>query len=399
MALIAQIISRKTFVRLVLIWLMVLLFSLFGEQWLAEPMGLLGGLTVFSVILFTIITAAFGVVQEADALSHKLGEPYGTLILTLSIVAIEVILISAVMLGPGDNPTIGKDSIFSVMMIIMNLVIGLCILLGGLKYGEQEYNAQGTMSYLGMIIMLGGIGLMLPNFVQGAGGGEFTATQSVVLSVLVVILYGMFLFFQMKRYSHLYVQPPAGSMEIPFALRHNQVGLEVNEKAAGAQATNLKGSTTQLSLKSESLIRAIILLATVLPIVLLSHHMAVVVDYGIRAAGLPIQLGGVLIAIIVFTPESLTAIKASLNNEFQRVVNLCHGAFVSTVGLSIPSVLIVGLITGKTVLFGLTTTEMILFMITLLLSVMSFLGKRTTPIVGIMHLVLFAVFMLLIFNP
>lgn len=110
-------------------------------------------------------------------------------------------------------------------------------------------------------------------------------------------------------------------------------------------------------------------------------------------------LGGVLIAIIVFTPESLTAVRASLNNEFQRVVNLCHGAFVSTVGLSIPAVLLVGLIAGKTVLFGMTSTESILFIITLLLSVITFVGKRTTPIMGVMHLVLFAVFILLIFSP
>ncbi len=137
----------------------------------------------------------------------------------------------------------------------------------------------------------------------------------------------------------------------------------------------------------------------ILPIVLLSHNMAVVVDFGIKAMNLPPLLGGVLIAIIVFTPESMTAVKAALNNEFQRTINLCHGAFVSTVGLTVPAVLIIGLITGKTVLFGLTATEMILFCITLLLSVMTFLGKRTSPVIGIMHLVLFAVFILLVFNP
>lgn len=137
----------------------------------------------------------------------------------------------------------------------------------------------------------------------------------------------------------------------------------------------------------------------ILPIVLLSHHMAVVVDYGIKTANLPSLLGGVLIATIVFTPESMTAVKAALNNEFQRAVNLCHGAFVATVGLTVPLVLIVGLITGKSVLLGMTSTETLLFIITLLLSLTTFLGKRTTPMVGIMHLVLFAIFIMLIFNP
>lgn len=383
----ASIFPTKTRIRLVAVWLIVILFMVFGGAITGDNLSPLLAGSIFLILLFTIIGAAFGVVKEADELAHKLGEPYGTLILTLSIVSIEVILISAVMLGPGENPTIGKDSIFSVMMIIMNLVIGLCILLGGLKYGEQEYNAQGTMSYLAMIIMLGGIGLLLPNFIEGAGGGMFSDTQAIALAGFIIVLYSVFLYFQMKGYRHLYVQPKAGMMEIPF-----------KDRAMASHAEPEHGHTASES-KSEIWIRSIILIGMILPIVLLSHNMAVVVDYGIKASNLPTLLGGVLIAIIVFTPESMTAVKAALNNEFQRAINLCHGAFVSTVGLTVPSVLIIGLITGKTVLFGMSSTETILFVITLLLSLMTFLGKRTTPIMGIMHLVLFAVFTLLIFNP
>ncbi len=386
---VAEIVPAKTRIRLAIIWLIVGLFMIFGHSLLGDTMSSGTATFAFFVLLFTIVGAAFGVVKEADELAHKLGEPYGTLILTLSIVSIEVILISAVMLGPGEFPTIGKDSIFSVMMIIMNLVIGLCILLGGLKYGEQEYNSQGTMSYLGMIIMLGGIGMMLPNFIEGAGNGVFSNTQAIVLASLIVTLYGFFLFLQTKGYQHLYIQPKKGSMKIPFAERHSAV-LHTE--------TNTSNNTSRGN-KNEVLVRSIVLMAMILPIVLLSHNMATVVDYGIKAANLPPLLGGVLIAIIVFTPESMTAVKAAINNEFQRAINLCHGAFVSTVGLTIPSVLIVGLITGKTVLFGLTATEMILFVITLLLSLMTFLGKRTIPMVGIMHLALFVVFIMLIFNP
>src|SRR5690625_1434037 len=142
-----EIVPAKSRLRLVLVWLIVGLFTVM-EDLLVTSLSPLVATLSFMVLLATIMGASFGVVKEADELAHKLGEPYGTLILTLSVVTIEVILISAVMLGPGENPTIGKDSIFSVMMIIMNLVIGLCILLGSLKFGEQEYNAQGTMSYL-----------------------------------------------------------------------------------------------------------------------------------------------------------------------------------------------------------------------------------------------------------
>ncbi len=390
-SLFSNIVPMNTRIRLVLVWAIVLAFLLFGNSLLGDSITPVTATIGFLVLLITIIGAAFGVVKEADELAHKLGEPYGTLILTLSIVSIEVILISAVMLGPGEFPTIGKDSIFSVMMIIMNLVIGLCILLGGLKYGEQEYNAQGTASYLGMIIMLGGISMLLPNFIEGAGQGIFTHNQAIILSSLVVVLYGFFLLLQMKGYQHLYVQPKARSMEIPFSERYSSTG----SKNEGITAT----TPAPKSDKNEILIRSLILLGMILPIVLLSHNMATVVDYGIKAAQLPPLLGGVLIAVIVFTPESMTAVKAALNNEFQRAINLCHGAFVSTVGLTVPSVLIVGMLTGKTVLFGLSATETILFVITLLLSLITFLGKRTTPIMGIMHLTLFLVFIMLIFNP
>lgn len=377
----------KTWMRLTVVWCVTILFILWGNSLLANSPSPAIVAFSFLILLLTIIGAAFGVVREADELAHKLGEPYGTLILTLSIVSIEVILIAAVMLGPGESPTIGKDSIFSVMMIIMNLVIGICILTGGVKHGEQEYNAQGTMSYIAMIIMLGGLSMILPNFIEGAGNGIFSNTQAATLAVLITALYGLFLFFQMTSYSHLYVQPPKGKMNILF-----------DEKAIIAHANDTDGQKQAIN-KKEIIIRSMVLIAMILPIVLLSHHMAVVVDYGIHAANLPASLGGVVIAIIVFTPESLTAIKAAFNNEFQRVVNLCHGAFVSTVGLTVPAVLTIGLITNKTVRFGLTPTETILFIITLLLSLTTFSGKRTTPMTGIMHLVLFAIYVMLIFNP
>lgn len=380
-----NILTKNTIIRLILIWLMVFIFMFFGKS----IEGLYGNNTlaigIFVLVLATIIGAAFGVVKEADELAHKLGEPYGTLILTLSIVSIEVILIVAMMFGPEDNPTIGKDSIFSVMMIIMNLVLGLCILLGGLRHGEQEYNAQGTITYLSMIIMLGGISMMIPNFIEGKGNGEFTSVQAGSISGLVILLYGFFLAYQMKGYRHLYIQPKPGQMEILFSQRNEsqQTDGHGNEKVS----------------KKEVLLRTLVLLGMILPIVLLSHNLATLVDYGIKEMNLPPLLGGVLIAIIVFTPESMTAVKAAMNNEFQRAINLCHGAFVSTVGLTVPAVLIIGLIASKTVLFGMTSTETILFVITLVLSMLSFSGRRTAPIVGIMHLVLFAVFVILIFNP
>ena len=382
-----EILNTKTIIRLLLVWTVVAIIGFLKTAVLGSALTPLIGLGVFLMLLVTIIGASFGVVKEAEALAARLGEPYGTLILTLSIVCIEAILITAVLLGPGEFPTIGKDSIFSVMMIIMNLVMGICLIGGGLKYGEQEYNAQGALSYLSMIVLLGGVSMVLPNFIVGAGGGTFTSFQALFISVVIAIVYAIFLKFQMKQYSYMYVQPSLGKTV-------NLYVKATEDRVSGKSLTSPKAAFDK-----ETIIRTLVLLACIVPIVILSSPMATVVNYGIEITNLPSQLGGVLIAIIVFTPESITAIKAALNNELQRAINLCHGAFVSTVGLTVPAVLVVGLATGKTVLFGMSSVEMLLFFVTLVLSLMSFLGKRTTPILGVIHIMLFAVFVMLIFNP
>lgn len=175
--------------------------------------------------------------------------------------------------------------------------------------------------------------------------------------MLTVALYAAFLALQTGRCRHLFIQPAGGAMAIaaPASAPRPEAG-----HGAGGRRT--------------ALVRSLVLLAALLPIVLLSHSLAVVVDYGISAAGLPAALGGLVIAIIVFTPESVTAVRAARANEMQRVMNLCLGAFVSTVGLTVPAVLAIGLLTGKTVVFGISAAETVLFALTLLLSLFTFMG-------------------------
>lgn len=172
---------RTPWPKLVLAWVVVAVFQLSGQSWLSADMTPTVAISCFLVLFATILMAAFGVVKEADELAHQLGEPYGTLILTLSIVAIEVILIAAVMLGPNEAPTIGRDSIFAVMMIILNLVTGICLLAGAMRYGEQEYNAPGAVSFIAMTVVLAGVALLVPNTLP-AGNGTFTALQAIVIS-------------------------------------------------------------------------------------------------------------------------------------------------------------------------------------------------------------------------
>jgi Ca2+:H+ antiporter len=375
-------ISPATWLRIIGSWLVVGLFVFFGEIILAAPLTPFTASWVFGLLFVTILAAAFGVVHEADHLAEQLGEPYGTLILTLSIVGIEVILIASVLLGPTENPTIGRDSIFAVMMIIMNLIMGICLIVGTARNGDQEYNAQGTSSYLSMIVLLTSVALVLPNFTSVAG--EFSFKQAVGISALSIVLYGVFLSMQMSSHRRFFIQPPAGAMAV-------RIQEQADDDTTAAHQTPRDVRSL--------IVRSAVLLTLIVPIVLLAHYLAVVMDYGIEATGLPLALGGVLIAIIVFTPESMTAIKAAMNNEMQRAINLCHGAFVSTVGLTVPAVLIIGLLTGKQVIMGISQTETVLFAITLVLSLLSFNGQRTSPIQGYMHLVVFVVFGLLLFYP
>ena len=375
---------KTTWLKLSWAWLVVIAFTIKGDAWLAEPLTPLVALVCFTVLFFTIIAASFGVVHEADLLAHKLGEPYGTLILTLSIVSIEVILIASVLLGQGEFPTIGRDSIFAVMMIIINLVMGICLIAGGLKYGEQEFNAQGTNAYLAMIILLTGTALVMPNYLSGAG--EFTSLQAWTIAGITAVLYAVFLLLQMRQEKRLFIQPPLGQMAVAAA-------------ASPVPQANGSASAAADNDRAEILRSSLLLLGMIIPIVLLAHHLAIVIDYGVETAGAPVAVSGVLIAIIVFTPESLTAVKAALNNEMQRAINLCLGAFVSTVGLTVPAVLIIGLLTGKQVIMGISSVETVLLGLTVLLGMLSFNGQRTSIMQGAMHLALFITYGFLLFNP
>ncbi|MDP4005004.1 calcium:proton antiporter [Methylobacterium sp. NEAU K] len=360
--------------RLAVVWATVLAFAWFGKTWLGDlshPL-LAGGL--FAWLLAVIVWAAFGVVHEAEDLAHRLGEPLGTLVLTLSIVIIEVALISAVMLSAKDAPTLGRDTMFAVLMIVLNGVVGLGLLVGGLRHNQQRYNLQGASAFLSVIIPLTTVALIIPNFTSSTSDGTLTKVQAVTFSAFTLALYGVFLLIQTGRHSEFFQD--AETVTAP-------------EPASGTAPVTGGGIATHIAL----------LLANVVPIVLLAKSLAVILDHGIAALGAPSALGGVLIAAIVFTPEGISALKAVARNELQRAINLCLGAVTSTVGLTVPAVLTIGLLTDQTVVLGLKPTEMTLLAVTLILSAQTFSGLRTTVLEGAVHLVVFFVYLVLIFSP
>jgi len=336
---------------------------------------LLAGL-LFAWLLGIIFWSAFGVVHEAEELAEILGEPFGTLVLTLSIVIIEVALISAVMLSSKAVPTLGRDTMFAVLMIVLNGVVGLGLLVGGLRHHQQSFNLQGASAYLAVTIPLAVIALVLPNFTTSSSGGTLSATQAILFSLLTMALYGIFLWLQTGRHKGFFQPADVASGE--------------SQDASPLPHSGPPSSLTR---------HVVLLLANILPIVILSKSLAKLLDAGIEALAAPTALGGIIIAMIVFTPEGISALRAVAANQLTRAINLCLGAAASTLGLTVPAVLLIGLVSGQPVVLGLSTANMVLLATTLVLNGITFSGGRTTMLEGAVHLSLFSVFLILVFSP
>lgn len=357
-------------------WLTVVLFLIFGASWIdgnAHPAVMLA---LFAWLFLTIVWVAFGVVHEAETLADMLGEPLGTLVLTLSIVVIEVALISAAMLGSNGNATLARDTMYAVFMIVLNGVVGLGLLMGGIRHYEQTYNLKGASAYLSVIIPLTIIALVLPNFTTSTPDGSLAPPQAVAFSLLTIALYGIFLWLQTGRHRGHFVAPDAQPAE-PKEAQHVEAAID-----------------KKLLLRHFAL-----LLIHILPIIILSKSLAKLLEHGIELTGAPKALGGVVIAMLVFASEGISALNAARTDRLTRAINLCLGSVASTLGLTVPAVLAISLYTGQPVLLGLPPSSMVMLVATLILGGMTFSSSRTTMLDGAVHLSLFAVFVVLIFSP
>ena len=349
-------------------------FLMFGYDMLGDLSSSVRFLLLFGWLFAVMLWLSFGVVRHADCLAVILGEPYGTLILTLAVISIEVVMISAVMITGDNVPTLARDTMFAVLMIILNGLLGLTLLLGGLKHREQEYNMTGAKTYLGVIVPLAVLGLILPRFTTSAPGGQVTPLIAVCLLLLSGGLYVVFLLIQTSRHTQFFKQPSATVED--HADDHHHEGLVI--RSVGHHV--------------------LFLVLTMLPIVLLSKNMAKLVDHGIETLSAPQALGGFLVAILVLSPEGMAAIKSALSNQLQRTVNIGLGSALSTIGLTIPAVLVISLVTGRTVELGLEAAEIVLLILTLVVAAINFGTGRTNIMQGAVHLIIFLAYIVLIFD-
>src|ERR1700730_73270 len=327
---------------------------------------------IFVCLLGGVFWSSLSVMRHADALAIRCGEPYGTLILTLSAICIEVMMISAAMLHGENNPTLARDMMFAVMMIALNGLIGFALLLGGLRHQEQNYNLQGAGSYLNTIMSLAVLGLVLPNFTTSLSGPRFSTVQYIFLIVISLVLYLIFLFVQTGRHRQYF------------------------KETAGMAIDGDSHSESQLRSTS---FHALMLFLYLIVVIVLAEKFAIPMDNFVERFGMPQAFGGAIVAGLVLAPEAMSAIKAARINQLQRSVNILHGSVLASIGLTIPAVLIIGMTSQRAVVLGIEGGNLTLLILTLGASIVTFGSGKTNILQGCIHLVLFAVFLLLIFCP
>ena len=356
----------------------VIIFYTFQSAFFADLSYYPQTIVLFVWLFGVMLWGAFGVVRHADAVAEKLGEPYGTLVLTLSVIAIEVSLLAAIMLHGANNPTLARDAMFATLMIVLNGMVGTALVMGALRYWEQEYNLEGARAFLVVIAAVAVFALIIPNYTKTVPDPSLSPFQAGLFAVITILFYAVFLTIQTMRHRAFFAQP------------------EPNGQPAAAAC----GPRRHHAHPTGSLLyHFVMLLLTLVPIMLLSEFLAVIVDLGIEELHLPPELGGILIAVLVLAPEGLTALHAALDNQLQRAVNVCLGSALATIGLTIPAVLTIALIAKVDVHLGLDQLQGVLLILTLFVSALTFGGTRTNVLQGVVHLLLFVVYIALIFSP
>jgi Ca2+:H+ antiporter len=321
---------------------------------------------------FALITTVFAAVYHAEVIAHRVGEPFGSLVLALAVTIIEVALIVSMMItGGSDTSGLARDTVFAAVMIVCNGIVGLCLLTGGIRHREQSFQLQGTNAALSVLITLTTLTLIFPNFTTSTIGPTFSPAQLVFAGIVSLTLYGSFLFVQ--------------------TVRHRDYFLPVE---GGGEETHALPPPNRIALVSAGL-----LLISLVLVVLLAKALTPTVERGIAAIGAPRGVVGIIIAGLVLLPEGLASYRAANANRLQTSMNLALGSVLASIGLTIPAVAGVSIILGRGLTLGLTPKEELLLILTLVVSLLTLGTGRTTVLQGMVHLFLFAVFLFLAVVP
>jgi Ca2+:H+ antiporter len=346
----------------------VIAWLLFAGQ-LAGPGAWYGALLTVG-LLASVIAA----VHHAEVVAHRVGEPYGTLVLAIAITVIEVGLIVTLMLAGGPaTAALARDTVFAAVMIILNGMLGLCLLVGASRHRVQTFGLDGVSAALATLAAIVVLTLVLPNYTTTVPGPVYSSSQLGFVAIVALVLYGTFVLVQAVRHRDYFLPP-------------EEARADENEHAA---PPSMQASLLSLGL----------MLACLGAVVLLGKSLAPAIELVVVQAGAPQALVGVIIAAVVLMPEGLAALRAANANRLQTSLNLALGSALASIGLTIPAVAIVSLATGWTLTLGIDVKSTVLLVLSLLVAAFSLTTGRTTVLHGVVHLVIFAVYLFLTIVP
>lgn len=316
--------------------------------------------------LVAILASAFSVVRHADVLAHRLGEPYGSLILSLSVVILEVSLISALMATGDAAPALMRDTLFSIIMIVTAGLVGLSLLIGGRKFATQFVNLGGIKQYLMAIVPLAVIVLVLPSALPE---GNFSTAQALFVSLISAAMYAVFLLIQTKTHQSLFVY-------------EHEDGDENTPHGKPSSKSNLNHTMW--------------LIVHLILVIVVTKFNANPLEILLAELNAPAQFTGFLVALLILSPEGLGALRAVLKNQVQRAMNLFFGSVLATISLTVPAVTVIATLTDQELIFGLEPANIVVMLTVLILCQISFSTGRTNVLNGSAHLALFFAYMMII---
>lgn len=328
---------------------------------------------VAAMVLFAaLMGAVVSGVYHAEVVAHRVGEPFGTLILALAITVIEVSLIISLMLAGGAaTAELARNTLFAVIMIICNGVVGVCLLVGAIRYGEQRFHVRGTSAAFAVLIALATLTLVLPVFTTSTPGPTFSMPQLVFAGFASLVLYGVFVFVQ--------------------TIKHRDYFLPQGDTSPQEHAPPPSVRTAWASFG--------LLFICLIAVVGLAKQLAPTIEHTVAAINAPHTVVGIVIALLVLLPETWAALRAAHANRLQTSFNLALGSALASIGLTIPAVVGVAIALRLPLVLGLNAKEIVLLTITFLLGTLTLNTGRTNMLQGAVHLMLFAVFLFLALFP
>jgi Ca2+:H+ antiporter len=342
--------------------------------WAAFGLGLFltGQSWMIALMSVAMAGAVFSAVHHAEVVAHKVGEPFGTLVLAIAVTVIEVALIVSVMLSSGpEKAALARDTVFAAVMIICNGIVGVCLFVGGLHHREQAFQAPGANAAMAVLVALLGLTMVLPNFTSSTPGPMLSPSQLAFAGAMSLVLYGSFVFVQTVRHRDYFLVE--GSRD-------------ENEHAPPPPARTAVAS-------------GVLLVVCLVAVVALAKLLSPSVEAAVLGAGLPPAIVGVVIAALVLLPEGLAAVRAARSDRIQTSLNLALGSALASIGLTIPTVAVVFITLARPLELGLGPKEMVLLFLTIIVSSLTLGMGRTTILQGVVHMVIFAAYLFLTIVP